>query len=194
MRAGRAPSLVCIPPNGSRLLLRPLSQTRHSWARVLVTEDELDPGAVIDSVRGPGFGAVAAFLGATRDSSGGRAVTGLEYEAYRPMADRMLERVAGELAGRWDLGEVAISHRIGPVGVGEISLVVAVSAAHRAPAFEACAHAVDRIKQIVPIWKREHFEDGRVWVGTQDGREFDPLGEVRGALPGGAPAGPPPGP
>ena len=142
---------------------------------IAVTEAALDPAAAIEAVGRPGCGAVSLFLGTTRDSNAGRVVTLLEYEAYRPMADEMLARVASEMTGRWDLGAVAIAHRIGPVEVGEISLVVAVSSAHRAEAFAACGYAIDRIKQVVPIWKKEHFEGGQVWIGTQDGREFAPL-------------------
>ena len=128
-----------------------------------------------DRVLASGSGAVVTFLGTTRDHNAGRRVTMLEYEAYRPMADRMLAQVASEMTERWELGNVAIGHRLGRVGIGEISLVVAASAAHRQAAFDACQYAVDRIKQIVPIWKKEHFEGGKVWIGSQDGREFSPL-------------------
>ena len=143
---------------------------------ILIAEGPLDPAGLVDRVRTPGSGAVVTFLGTTRDRNAGRRVTMLEYEAYRPMADKMLARVASEMTERWELGNVAIGHRLGRVGIGEISLVVASSAAHRAPAFEACQYAVDRIKQIVPIWKKEHFEGGEIWIGSQDGREFSPLG------------------
>jgi molybdopterin synthase catalytic subunit len=118
---------------------------------------------------------VVTFLGTTRDENAGRTVTLLEYEGYRPMADKMLARVADEMAERWELGGVAIGHRLGRVDIGEISLVIAASAAHRAAAFEAVGYAVDRIKQIVPIWKKEHFEGGEVWIGSQDGKKFSPL-------------------
>ena len=98
----------------------------------------------------------------------------LEYEAYRPMADQQLEQVAAEMQERWDLAGVAISHRLGKLEIGEASLVVAVSSAHRKEAFEACHFSVDRIKQIVPIWKKEFFEGGDVWIGSQ--ADFDPIG------------------
>ena len=142
---------------------------------ILVTEGPLDPGELTDRVRTGSSGAVVTFLGTTRDHNAGRRVTMLEYEAYRPMADKMLAQVASEMTGRWELGGVAIGHRIGRVDIGEISLVVASSAAHREDAFQACQYAIDRIKQIVPIWKKEHFEGGQVWIGSQDGREFSPL-------------------
>ena len=137
--------------------------------------DELDPKSITDRVKRDAAGAVVTFLGTTRDHTGDRRVLFLEYEAYRPMADQELARVAEEMGERWDLAGVAIAHRLGRLEVGEASLVVAVSAAHRKDAFEACHYSVDRIKQIVPIWKKEFFEGGEVWVGSQ--REFDPLGQ-----------------
>ena len=90
------------------------------------------------------------------------------------MADEQLEQVAAEMCERWDLTGVAISHRLGRLEIGEPSLVVAVSSAHRKEAFEACHFSVDRIKQIVPIWKKEFFEGGDVWIGSQ--ADFDPIG------------------
>ena len=140
-----------------------------------ITHDVLDEARITDSVKHHGAGAVVTFLGTTRDHTGDRRVLRLEYEAYRPMADKELARVAAEMAERWELTGVAIAHRLGRLGLGETSLVVAVSAAHRQNAFEACQYSVDRIKQIVPIWKKEFFEDGEVWVGSQ--ADFNPLGE-----------------
>ena len=140
-----------------------------------ITHDELDPESITGRVKHDAAGAVVTFLGTTRDHTGDRRVLFLEYEAYRPMADQQLARVAEEIQERWDLAGVAIAHRLGRLEVGEASLVVAVSAAHRKDAFDACHYGVDRIKQIVPIWKKEHFEGGEVWVGSQE--EFDPLAE-----------------
>ncbi len=142
---------------------------------ILITEGPLETEDLTDRVRTGSSGAVVTFLGTTRDHNAGRHVTMLEYEAYRPMADKMLAQVASEMIGRWELGGVAIGHRIGRVDIGETSLVVATSAPHRQDAFQACQYAIDRIKQIVPIWKKEHFEGGEVWIGSQDGREFSPL-------------------
>ena len=121
----------------------------------------------------PGAGATVTFVGTTRDNTAGRRVLFLEYEAYRPMADEQLARVADEMRDRWDLTGVAIHHRLGKLAIGEASLVVAVSSAHRKEAFEACHYSIDRIKQIVPIWKKEFFEGGEVWVGSQS--DFDPI-------------------
>ena len=114
------------------------------------------------------------FVGTTRDHTAGRRVLRLEYEAYRPMADEQLQRVADEMCDRWELTGASIHHRLGRLEIGEASLVVAVSSAHRQAAFEACHFSIDRIKQIVPIWKKEFFEGGEVWVGSQE--DFDPLG------------------
>ena len=125
-----------------------------------ITHDELNAADVEARVRHPGAGAIVVFVGTTRDNTAGRKVLALEYEAYRPMADQQLEQVAAEMCERWDLICVAISHRLGRLEIGEPSLVVAVSSAHRKEAFEACHFSVDRIKQIVPIWKKEFFEVG----------------------------------
>ena len=138
-----------------------------------ITHDQLDPGAVAAAVEHPGAGAIVTFVGTTRDNTAGRSVLFLDYEAYRPMADEQLARVADEMRQRWDLRGVAIHHRLGRLEIGEASLVVAASSPHRKDAFEACHFSIDRIKQIVPIWKKEFFEGGEVWVGSQE--DFDPL-------------------
>ena len=141
---------------------------------IRITNDPLDAALAVSQVESPAAGAVAAFVGVTRNNTAGRKVLFLEYEAYRPMADEQLRRVADEMRERWDLQGVAIHHRLGRLEIGEASLVVAASSAHRQAAFEACHFSIDRIKQIVPIWKKEFFEGGEVWVGSQE--DFDPLG------------------
>lgn len=133
---------------------------------ILITDEPLDPEAVTSQVRKDSNGAVVTFLGTTRDITDGRKVLRLEYEAYRPMADNKLTEIADEMMEKWPVDGVAIAHRLGRVEIGEISLIVAVSAGHRSEAFDACHFSVDRIKQIVPIWKKEFFEDGEVWVGN----------------------------
>ena len=140
---------------------------------IVITHDELSPGEAVSHVENPAAGAIVTFVGTTRDNTAGRRVLFLDYEAYRPMADQQLERVADEMRDRWDLTGVAIYHRLGKLEIGEASLIVAVSSAHRKEAFEACAFSIDRIKQIVPIWKKEFFEGGEVWVGSQE--DFDPI-------------------
>lgn len=135
-----------------------------------IVEGPLDLGSVVSGVFRPDCGAVSTFIGTTRiDEAGDATVEYLEYEAYRPMADRKLEEIGDEIKGRWDVREVSIVHRVGRVDPGEPSVVIAVAAPRRGPAFEASRYAIERIKQIVPIWKREVWSDGYVWVGSQVG-------------------------
>ena len=147
--------------------------------KIEITHAPLCPDAVAARVRRDSNGAVVTFLGATRDSTADRRVLRLEYEAYRPMADNQLALIAAEIADRWGIQDVAIAHRLGRLEIGDISLIVAIASPHRAPAFEACAYAIDRIKQIVPIWKKEFFEGGEVWVGSQE----DALAKQPAAIP-----------
>lgn len=135
---------------------------------ITITHEELRPEAMTESVQQDGNGAVVTFLGSTRDSTGDRKVLYLEYEAYRPMADSQLARIADEIREKWGISDVSIGHRLGRLEIGDISLVVAIASPHRKAAFEASAYAIDRIKQIVPIWKKEFFEGGEVWVGSQE--------------------------
>jgi molybdopterin synthase catalytic subunit len=135
-----------------------------------IVEEPIDVGALVTGAFRPDCGAVATFIGTTRaDKSAGASVEYLEYEAYRPMADRKLEEIEAEIRDRWDVGHVAIVHRIGRVDPGEPSTVIVVAAPRRGSAFEASRYAIERIKQIVPIWKREVWSDGYVWVGSQVG-------------------------
>ena len=135
-----------------------------------IVEQEIDVGAMIEVAQRPDCGAVSTFIGTTRvDEAGGNFVEYLEYEAYRPMADRKLEEIGAEIEGRWDVGLVAIMHRIGRVDPGEASVAIVVASPRRGPAFEASRYAIERIKEIVPIWKREVWSDGYVWVGSQVG-------------------------
>jgi len=135
-----------------------------------IVEQKIDVGAMIEVAQRPDCGAVSTFIGTTRvDEAGGNFVEYLEYEAYRPMADRKLEEIGAEIEGRWDVGLVAIMHRIGRVDPGEASVAIVVASPRRGPAFEASRYAIERIKEIVPIWKREVWSDGYVWVGSQVG-------------------------
>jgi molybdopterin synthase catalytic subunit len=113
---------------------------------------------------GEGCGAVCTFVGVVRATHQGRAVRHLEYEAYEPLALRALSRIAAEVGAEWPAGRVAIHHRIGRLAVGEASVVIAAAAAHRADAFRICRYAIERVKQIVPVWKHEFFDDGEDWV------------------------------
>ena len=130
----------------------------------------IDVGALISAAQRPDCGAISAFVGNTRaDESEGASVEYLEYEAYRPMADRKLEEIGAEIEERWDVREICIVHRIGRVEPGEASVAIVVAAPRRGPAFEASQYAIERIKEVVPIWKRELWSDGYVWVGSQVG-------------------------
>lgn len=136
---------------------------------VLITEEPLDSEAVSAHVRADSDGAIVIFEGVTRNHNDGRGVEFLEYEAYRPMADNKIREIIGEMRDRFEIDLVAIAHRTGRVDIGEKSMVVAVSAAHRRPAFEATLYFVDRLKEIVPIWKKEHFDGGEVWINDTPG-------------------------
>ena len=118
-----------------------------------------------DEVASDGAGAIATFVGTTRARSRGRDVIRLEYEAYEGMAEAEMERIASVLRDRHDVIDVAIHHRVGPVEIGETSVVIAVSAAHRAAAFDACREAIDTLKQTVPLWKKELYVGGEEWIG-----------------------------
>ncbi|MBI4566962.1 MAG: molybdenum cofactor biosynthesis protein MoaE [Planctomycetes bacterium] len=126
----------------------------------------IDVESLLRAVKSPRAGAVALFLGEVRDHHEGRAVRHLVYEAYRPMAVGMLQAVAAEAGARWPVEGVAVCHRLGRMEIGDTSVAVVVSAAHRAEAFAACRHVIDRIKQDAPIWKKEFFAGGEAWVGA----------------------------
>jgi MoaE-MoaD fusion protein len=130
-----------------------------------LTEDPIEVDAVIAEVADERAGAVATFLGTTRSHSRGRTVTHLEYEAYVGMAEGVMERIADELRSRYDVCAVAITHRVGRVGIGETSAAIAVSAPHRHDALAACREAIDTLKAEVPLWKKEVYEGGEEWIG-----------------------------
>jgi molybdopterin synthase catalytic subunit len=139
-----------------------------------IIDNPIDVGALISTAQRPDCGAISTFVGTTRiDESGGASVEYLEYEAYRPMADRKLEEIGGDIEERWDVREASIVHRIGRVGPGEASVAIVVASPRRGEAFEASRYAIERIKQVVPIWKREVWSDGYVWVGSQVGTRGD---------------------
>ena len=148
-----------------------------------VTTKPLDARAVEAAVADPGAGAIVTFTGTVRDHARGRSVSALEYEAYAPAAEKMLARIGDEICERWCVGRVAIVHRTGLLLVGEASVVIAVASAHRGEAFAACQYAIERLKEIVPIWKKESYADGATWIGS----EADYQRET-GRLPDAAPA------
>jgi molybdopterin synthase catalytic subunit/molybdopterin converting factor small subunit len=130
-----------------------------------LTEDPIDPSAVVEEVADPKAGAIATFLGTTRVESRGRTVHYLDYEGYGGMAEKVMAELAEELTAKHELCAVAITHRVGRVEIGEISVAIAVSAAHRAAALAACAEAIDTLKETVPLWKKEVYEGGEEWIG-----------------------------
>ncbi len=130
----------------------------------LVTEAPLDPESAASSVRRDSNGAVVVFLGVVRNESYGKRIRYLEYDAYPEMAEKKMRQLAGEIEEQWGISDVAILHRTGRLEIGETSLVVVLAAPHRKEAFEACHHLVDRIKQVLPVWKKEVAEDGESWV------------------------------
>jgi molybdopterin synthase catalytic subunit len=131
---------------------------------VALTESPLDVQAWCDQVADPGSGAVLVFVGTVRDSKHGRRVIGIDYEAYPGMAERELRRIGDEIRSRYAARRVALVHRLGRLEVGDASVLIAVSTPHRAAGFEALRHGIEALKMDVPIWKKERFEDGEVWV------------------------------
>jgi molybdopterin synthase catalytic subunit len=131
-----------------------------------ITEDPIDTASLMAAVTDPTAGGVVLFVGTTRDRNEGRAVARLEYEAYREMAVAEMARIGDELRRRWPVVRVAMVHRIGVVPIGEASVAIAVSAGHRDEAFAACRHGIDALKESVPIWKKEYYEDGHRWIGA----------------------------
>ena len=136
-----------------------------SGGAFVLSDEPLSLERAADEVASDGAGAIATFVGTTRARSRGRDVIRLEYEAYEGMAEAEMERIASVLRDRHDVIDVAIHHRVGPVEIGETSVVIAVSAAHRAAAFDACREAIDTLKQTVPLWKKELYVGGEEWIG-----------------------------
>jgi molybdopterin synthase catalytic subunit len=142
-------------------------------AHVAITSEPLDVQALTADVvaAAPDDGAVVTFVGVVRGNNQGRTVRYLEYEAYEPLAVRALERISGEVAEAWRDVRIGMAHRVGRLELGEASVIIVAASTHRADAFAACRYAIERIKQIVPVWKREYFEGGDVWL---EGATADP--------------------
>jgi molybdopterin synthase catalytic subunit len=140
---------------------------------VTVTAAPLDLPALTQAVAASAAadGAITSFVGLVRDHNQGRRVSYLEYEAYEPLAVRALNLIVDESRASWPTARVAVHHRIGRLEIGEASIVIAAASAHRADAFAVCRYVIERVKQIVPIWKHEHFEGGDVWL---EGATADP--------------------
>jgi molybdopterin synthase catalytic subunit len=132
---------------------------------VRLVPDPIDHFVLTEAVRRPDCGAVVTFLGTVRDLTDGKVTIALDYEAYPGMAEKKMAEIERETRARWPVGELLMIHRTGHLSVGEVSVAVAVSCPHRAQAFEACRYAIDRLKELVPIWKKENWADGGTeWV------------------------------
>ena len=131
---------------------------------IRIVEGRIDREEIVKAVSSPESGAIVTFDGTVRNHSRGKPVTHLYYEAFPEMATQELEKIRAEAMGRWPLNGMAIVHRVGRMEIDESSVFIAVSAAHRQDAFEACRFAIDTLKTTVPIWKKEHYQDGEVWI------------------------------
>jgi molybdopterin synthase catalytic subunit len=136
-----------------------------SGGAFLLSDQPLSLDRVVEEVRADEAGAIATFTGTTRIASRGRTVTHLDYEAYEGMAERVMAEIAESLQARYELTNIAIHHRVGRVGIGDTSVVIAVSAPHRHDALAACKDAIDELKERVPLWKKEVYEGGEEWIG-----------------------------
>jgi molybdopterin converting factor subunit 1 len=152
------------PVSGGAESAQPATRTR-----VQLTLERLDTAALAERLKHPEDGAVVVFEGIVRNNSRGRRALYLDYEAYEPMARKQLEELTSQALSKFKVRDIAVSHRLGRLQIGEVSVAIAVSSAHRAAAFEACRWLIDSLKKTVPIWKKEYFEDGAVWA---DGEPF----------------------
>ena len=137
-----------------------------------ITHQPIDLEELVRWVSDAEAGAIVPFIGTTRNYNEGRRVIALDYEAYPEMAEKELARIGAEAKQKWPICKMAIVHRLGPVQIGEASVIIVVSSAHRDAAFAASRFAIEEIKKTVPIWKKEVFEGGEVWIGSQSGQEF----------------------
>jgi molybdopterin converting factor subunit 1 len=151
-------------------LLPPVSGgTEHAGPVVALTREPIDRDALVRRLQQPGDGAIVVFDGVVRDNTRGRRTLFLDYEAYEEMALAQMDKLAREAADRFAVDRVGVVHRLGRLEIGESSIVIVVTSAHRAAAFEACRWLIDTLKRTVPVWKKEHFADGAVWT---DGEPF----------------------
>ncbi len=132
-----------------------------------LTQDPIELRELTDFVADPGAGAMTTFVGTTRNTNDGRHVIRLEYECYPGMAEKEMVKIASEVLERWPVLKIAMIHRLGRVDIGEASVAIAVSSGHRHAAFEACHYAINQLKETVPIWKKELYEGGELWIGSQ---------------------------
>ena len=135
-----------------------------------VTDKPIELQELVNYVSDAEAGAIATFIGTTRNNNEGRKVIALDYDGYPEMAEKQLARIGADAQTKWPICKMAIVHRLGPVQITEASVIIAVSAGHRDAAFAACRFAIEEIKKTVPIWKKEVYEGGEVWIGTQTGQ------------------------
>jgi molybdopterin synthase catalytic subunit len=133
---------------------------------IAITEAPIDTQALIAAVQADGAGAINVFIGTVRNQTQAKPVVQLDFEAYDTMAVKKMQEIANQAAARWPIQKVAIVHRKGALQIGDAAVVIAVSTPHRKASFEACEFIIDTLKQVVPIWKKEIFEDGAVWVAA----------------------------
>lgn len=144
-----------------------------------ITKESISIEAVVQKVVRREAGAITTFIGTVREITEGRRTLFLDYEAYETMAVKKLEQIGAEISKHWPNAKIAITHRIGRLEITDIAVVIAVSTPHRAESYEANRYAIERIKEIVPIWKKEHWEDGEEWIGNQLGTKEYPLGKPK---------------
>ncbi len=179
---GESDEIALIPPvSGGQPSAAEADFGRDQAGLYTITHERLAVEDVVRKVIHPHHGASLAFVGTTREYTEGKRTVLLEYEAYVPMALKTMEQIGEEISARWPGTLCAISHRLGKVGIGEISVVIAVSAPHRAACYDASRYAIERLKQIVPIWKREIWEDGSEWKGHQTG-PWNPMAPSRSGM------------
>jgi molybdopterin synthase catalytic subunit len=168
--------IALLPPvsGGSAYTARTITAEGHFFA---LTREPIDTRQIVERVQQGMDGAVCTFEGVVRNNSQGRATKCLEYEGYEAMAMRLLEEIGLDIAGKHAISRIAMVHRLGRLEIGEASVVVVATAPHRRPSFDAALDGINRLKKTVPIWKKEHFEDGEVWV---DGEWDDSVVRARG--------------
>lgn len=173
--------IAFMPPvsggSGSEADWRRSAEDPHGF--YALTDHVIDPRALAERTRGDGDGAVITFEGVVRNHSDGRRTRFLDYECYPPLALQTMQQIGRETLERFDVSAIAIVHRLGRLEIGEASVVITVASPHRRPAYEASLEAINRLKKLVPIWKKEHFEDGEVWVEGEWDESVTRSGAVR---------------
>ncbi len=133
---------------------------------IQILDTPLEESVCVDAVKHPGAGGITVFIGTVRNQTKGKEVLRLEFESYVPMAEKEMRKIAEQVVEKWGAFHVSIHHRVGVLDIGEVPVIIAVSTPHRKAAFEACEYAIDTLKETVPIWKKEVFADGEVWVAA----------------------------